>query len=133
VYGRPIGQWASFCTNKKCKIQKHRKQNWVDITEGNLYVYQTQNTAFMSPTISSFALEDDIIVSWLKESKSLSSWNQQFRLATNDSSNGVATFKSLEEEEYDNQTSREFKTPKRKKMNDLLLSAKTTKYEQLID
>ena len=66
VCGKPIGQGASFCTNKMCKIQKHLKLNRLDICKGNLYVYWIQNTAFLLPTISSSYLDNDILVSWLK-------------------------------------------------------------------
>ena len=105
----------------------------MNITEGNLYDCCTQNSAFFSPTISTISLDNDIVISWIKDSKSLNSWNRQFWLTSTNSSNGLVTFEYLQWEGRDNQTSREFKTSKSKKLNEMLSSAKNVKYEQLID
>ena len=119
-----MGQGSNFCMNKNC-VTKHKDSEKVTILDGNLYVVKSykksRSTAFLEPSISVAALDRDIIESWTQDIKTLKQWSSTFQLANAElETKGVATEQTLSEEQKFATQAKQYKTPKKEKIKQMI-------------
>ena len=73
-----IGDSASFCINKDCKIN-HNGERWL-VAPGDAFIKSTNKAAFIEPSVSSVFWEEDLKSAWLQDSTTLSEWVHRFGL-----------------------------------------------------
>ena len=84
--------------------------------------------------IGSFSLTESIVEEWKENPQTFETWNQWFRTATNnleEEDSGFVTSAAFYKEEQVNKLAKEFKTPKRNKVNQVVGSTIVNKYEPL--
>ena len=115
-----MSQGVAFCVKEKCKI-KHRSKSIIKATPGNLYILKNNETAFLTPTISTTHIHEVVIESWFERGQTLQSWTRAFGLAEKTvQSEGIATHKNLMEEKREMRIGRTYQTPKKPKLEGVL-------------
>ena len=131
---KPIGSGNTFCINSKCRIMAHDGIKRASIPKGQLYIQRRKGAIFALPNIGSFSLAESIVDEWKESPQTLETWNQWFRTATNnleEEDSGFVTSAAFYKEEQVNKLAKEFKTPKRNKVNQVVGSTIVRKYEPL--
>ena len=127
-----MGQGSTFCANLKCST-KHRSDEQLDIKQGQLFVLKTtfkkQKVAYASPTISSDKVDPDMIEKWLGMNQTLHTWTRIFRVVK--SSLEAETFVTQDElmaEKRAIKETREYKTPKKIKVDEMFETSNISNY-----
>ena len=134
--GAVMGQGVNFCANKNCATN-HKTSEKVTILDGNLYVIKSseksRSTAFVEPTIASASLDRDVIESWTKSVKTLKQWAVMFQLAKAASeTKGLATEQTLSEENNFVTQAKEYRTPKKEKIKQMIDTSLPEVYSSFI-
>ena len=87
------------------------------------------------PTISTEDIQDEVVETWLQDNQTVSEWGAQFRLATATKANNVGfiTLDSLEEEHNERTVAKAYKTPKKRKLEELFASSPVVPYTRLMN
>ena len=134
ICGTVMSQGVTFCAAMKCRV-KHRTSNSitrVTISPGELYVLKVRNVAFLTPRIFTDKVEDEVLEKWLTQSQTLQSWSRIFRLCVTVNENAIATSENLKEENKTQNKTRNYKTPKKPKLEGILKSYSPPSYESFI-
>ena len=79
--GSVMGQGITFCSGYNCQTKHRGVQQILKLQEDNIYVAQSKNRAFLSPTMSTSKIDEDVLAKWLMTSQTLQDWSRTFRLA----------------------------------------------------
>ena len=131
-----MGQGSAFCINVNCSTT-HKSSDKVNLSSGQLCVIKSKENkrllAFIEPTISSDGIDEDLIDSWMGELKTLQEWTKVFRLASSTLElNKVATEKSIMAENQRNNSNRDFKTPRKEKVEKMMDTSDPSQYRPFV-
>ena len=65
ICGAVMSQGVAFCVKEKCAI-KHRSKSIIKAKPGNLYILKNNETAFLTPTISTANTHGEVVDKWFE-------------------------------------------------------------------
>jgi len=115
-----IGQGSTFCINKRCS-KAHRSNKQLSPVPGEIFVLKAPSVAFVTPSIDSKVLSQEVIEKWFDQSSTLDDWYQRFLLVKEEVENPELRLPSQKISNLDIQAKNEFvstalafKTPRKK-------------------
>jgi hypothetical protein len=102
-----IGQGAKFCIKTNCT--SHHSGKKASISAGSLFVWRSNEAAFVEPTAPRNMLDIELLSNWRGERLTLDEWSNRFSIIRN--TNTVATEKTFEVAEMFANNAKTFKTP----------------------
>ena len=111
ICGTVLSQGVTFCVKIKCKV-KHRTKSKIKAIPDNLYILKNKEMAFLSPTVSSENIDNEVFERWFNSNQTLHAWQMIFGLAGKTlQTESIATQDNLMAEKEEMKVGREYKTP----------------------
>jgi hypothetical protein len=74
-----IGQGLSFCLHTSCPTASHRDARRFRFTEGDsVLIWKAKDVAFCEPTLPFRRMDDDLLMNWNTNPRSLNQWSEAF-------------------------------------------------------
>ena len=91
ICGMVMGQGITFSSKIKCQVNHQGVNNKMTFQDGQLFVSQSRNRAFVTPMILTNNIDGDVIDKWLEMSQNLQDWTRTSCLAKRrfDEGNGL--------------------------------------------
>ena len=78
ICGIVMGQGITFCTEMKCRINHRGVKDKFTFQDGQLFVSQSRNRAFLTPTMVTDNINGDVADKRLDMSQNLQDWTRTF-------------------------------------------------------
>ena len=128
ICGTVMSQGVTFCAKIRCRMN-HRTKTKTMLTENHLHVLKNRDTAFGSPQVSTKNIDQDVLDRWMGMSQTLKSWQRMFRLTEKTlKTEQIATKDNLMAGEKEMKKNRDYKTPKKPKLERILKSSPPPNY-----
>ena len=118
--GRVMSQGVTFCINRNCTTN-HKTQDSIEIKDKQMYVIKfsdkNRSVAFVEPSISTENIDENVVEQWVTIRQTLKSWTRLFYAVKQGfKEKSYLTQKDLMAEKRATKIARDFKTPKKEKV-----------------
>ena len=110
--------------------QSHLKTEKIQVSEGQIFIKKSKNTAFVTPSFSSNDIDKPILDEWIKDNATSDEWAQRFRLASESKRKvGFVTEEDLKSQAKATQQAKAFQSPSKLKMEEVHEATPTRIYQ----